>query len=340
MAAAGGDEKQGPDMRRGLVIGKFMPPHKGHLALIEFGLQHSDELIVFLCYHAGEPIPGAQRGYWLRQLLKNKVKVIVQEHEFDQEKLSDSSQASWEESKKWSSVIKKLFPDLSVVFSSEAYGAYLAHFLCVEHVAYDESRKYFPVSASQIRKNPVLFWDYLPSLVQPWFVQKICLLGTESTGKSTLVLRLADHYHTVYVPEMAREVIGHTNECRPEDLLEIARRQAEKIREQAHKANRFLFIDTDLNITRSYAQFLFGAALEVPRWIEEANQCQLYLYLDPDCPYVQDGTRLTGKERLLLDASHKEQLKSNQINCRLINGDWEERFSLVCSIIEQSYSMG
>ena len=80
---------------------------------------------------------------------------------------------------------------------------------------------------------------------------------------------------------MAREVIGHTNECRMEDLYQIAQLQAKIIIEKQPLANRLLFIDTDLNITRSYAQFLFQQDLQLPQWIEEASNADLIFFLKP-----------------------------------------------------------
>jgi HTH-type transcriptional repressor of NAD biosynthesis genes len=128
------------------------------------------------------------------------------------------------------------------------------------------------------------------SLVHPFFVKKICIVGTESTGKSTLAKRLAEHYKTIYVPEMAREIIEETENCTYDDLLKIAQLHTQKISESILAANKLLIVDTDLNITRSYSQFLFNKGLNVDPWIEEVNQFDLYLFLEPDCEYIQDGT--------------------------------------------------
>ena len=37
---------------------------------------------------------------------------------------------------------------------------------------------------------------------------KVCFYGAESTGKSTMAERIAGHYQTEFVPEVAREVIS------------------------------------------------------------------------------------------------------------------------------------
>ncbi|MFL5811363.1 MAG: AAA family ATPase [Flavisolibacter sp.] len=72
----------------------------------------------------------------------------------------------------------------------------------------------------------------------------------------------------------------------------------------------------------------------VPAWIGLANKAELYLFLENDCDYVQDGTRLTEAERDQLANFHKQQLKSAGINYRSITGNWEERFKLACFEVE------
>ena len=44
-------------MKKGLIIGKFMPPHEGHRALIEFAASRCDTLTVLVGALKHEPIP-------------------------------------------------------------------------------------------------------------------------------------------------------------------------------------------------------------------------------------------------------------------------------------------
>ena len=55
-------------MTTGLVLGKFLPPHAGHLYLIETALREVDHLTVLVCSLEREPIPGALRFHWMREL--------------------------------------------------------------------------------------------------------------------------------------------------------------------------------------------------------------------------------------------------------------------------------
>ncbi|MCW3786009.1 AAA family ATPase [Marinilabiliaceae bacterium AAT] len=70
----------------------------------------------------------------------------------------------------------------------------------------------------------------------------------------------------------------------------------------------------------------------------QANQCDLYLYLDKDAPYVQDGTRLTEDDRNTLDSYHKNTLKKHGINYHLIQGNWDERFNKCVEAVKNMFS--
>lgn len=216
--------------------------------------------------------------------------------------------------------------DVDLVFSSEPYGEYLAEYLNCRHIPFDPARSAVRVSATQIRQNPLQYWDFIAEAARPFFVRKICISGTESTGKSTLTQRLATYYQTEYVPEMAREIVQETDTCTMEHLYEIAALQARTIQEKQKKANRLLFVDTDVNITRSYTRFLFQKELKTEAWIDRANQFDLHLYLDNDSPYVQDGTRLDERRRNELSDYHLNELRRQGIDFQVLSGDWEERF--------------
>src|SRR6187431_2410409 len=99
----------GCKMKRGLVIGKFMPVHQGHLALIDFAASQCDELIVSMSYTPHDPIPADLRFSWLCEILRDKptVNVSIVEDNFDDDTLP------WpERTVLWSDFIKKAYPPI------------------------------------------------------------------------------------------------------------------------------------------------------------------------------------------------------------------------------------
>ena len=55
-------------------------------------------------------------------------------------------------------------------------------------------------------------------------IKKFVVVGPESTGKSTLCSQLAEHYHTTWVPEYAREYLEKNGmDYTYDDFLTIAK---------------------------------------------------------------------------------------------------------------------
>jgi HTH-type transcriptional regulator, transcriptional repressor of NAD biosynthesis genes len=322
--------------RVGLVLGKFMPLHRGHIELIRFASEKVDKLIVLICAHAGEPISGPIREQWVKQTFQDK-KIEIHLMAYDSSILPDTSVSSRDVSRLWADYLRTSFPEIQMIFSSEQYGDYLAEHLHIEHIQFDAARNITPVSGSQIRDNPFKFWDCMPPVVQSYFVKKICILGTESTGKSILTESLARHFNTVFVPEVAREIVSKTEDVTTKDLIQIAEQHARLILKKVAVANKLLFVDTDLNITKSYSKFLFNQPLITADWIDQANAADLYFYLESDCPYIQDGTRLSEERREHLNQFHKLHLSQANIPVHIINGNWDNRFNTAIDLINETY---
>ena len=324
-------------MKTGLVLGKFMPLHRGHMALIQFALLHCDKLIVMICASPKEPISGEVRQQWLLKEYGSNPRIHIVLTNYHEDYLPNTSVSSHNVSWLWAKFIKDSLPPIDIIFTSEPYGDYVAEFLNIEHKCFDQPRSLFNIAASSILKEPFLHWYYLPDSVKPFFTKKICISGSESTGKSTLTENLAKYFQTTYVPEMARWVIETTEEVKFDDLYKIANLHAQEIKIQLLKANKLLICDTDVNITKSYSKYLFNRTLQVEDWIEEANKFHLHIFLDTDCPYVQDGTRLNEKERNQLSHYHLKQLQESGISYHTIGGTWEQRFQQAITLIESQF---
>ena len=329
-------------MRTGLLLGKFMPLHLGHRALIRFAAERCDRLCVWLCVSPSEPISGAWRCMWLEAELEAFPHAELRYVEYSEQEYPNTSVSDQAVSAKWAEMIRRLWPDFSgpehVVFSSEPYGAYLAENLDAACETFDIERRQIPISASMIRSAPYKYWELLPEPVRLFWVDSVCLVGTESTGKTTLTKHLAEQFDSPWISEAGRDIVGHTEECRWEDLLHIAEAHARSILDALKNPCRRLFVDTDVTITQSYARYLFDRPLEVSAWIRAANRFKLYLFCDRDAPYVQDGTRLPPVERDHLHESHLQSFGKAHIPLQFITGDsWEERRNSAIRQVVQAY---
>ena len=310
-------------MTRGLVIGKFMPIHKGHIALINFALANCDEVIVSMSFTITDPINSDLRCGWIKEIFKNNSKISIQsvKDDFDQEDLPWSGRI-----KIWAEFISRKFPSINVIISSEEYGPLLAKQLGITHLFFDPQRIQFPVSASKIREKPFHYWDFIPIEVQPYFVKKICFYGPESTGKSTMAKRMAEYFKTDWVPEVAREIVT-SNDFTIDDIIKIGHAQTNRILEKTKTANKILFCDTDLITSQIYCRHYLKEVPPVLFELEQQTKYDLYFLFEPDVPWVADGLRDIGdrERRIEMFEVFKMELDKRNITYTLVKGNWEAR---------------
>ena len=310
----------------GMVLGKFIPPHLGHVYLIDFARNYVDELVIVVETQQTQPIPGELRYNWVRQMFPD-ANVLQMTDENPQE--PGEHPDFWQV---WKQSLKKILPfSPDYLFASEDYGWKLAEVMGATFIPVDVERSVMPVSGTAVRDDPIGNWEFIPRVARPYFAKRICVFGPESTGKSTLCRQLAEHFDTVYVPEYARTHIEmhaakNGTELSLDDIPLIARGQMAAEDAIALNANRFVFCDTDLIATTIWSDWLFNSC---PDWIlEEANRrtYDLYLLTDVDVPWIDDTVRYLPEERQsFLDRSIKE-LEDRNRNYVLLSGDWETRF--------------
>ncbi|WP_293307495.1 AAA family ATPase [Pedobacter sp. UBA5917] len=308
-------------MKRGLVIGKFMPIHKGHIALINFAAAHCDELIVSMSFTPDDKIDPVLRFGWIMEIFKDQpnIKPAIIADNFDDETLTLKERTAI-----WANRMREVYPKIDILFSSEFYGAPFALHLQAEHILFDEARKFTPVSATLIRNNPFQYWDFIPEIVRPYFVKKICFYGPESTGKSTMAEKMAKHYNTTFVPEVARELIT-SNDITTKDIINIGIAQTARVKEKTSIANKIVFCDTDLITTKIYSQYYLNEVPEILNNLENEIKYDLYFLMNIDVEWVADHLRDFGDRRLEMFNLFKSELEKRGINYILISGNYEER---------------
>jgi NadR type nicotinamide-nucleotide adenylyltransferase len=111
------------------------------------------------------------------------------------------------DSQLWANLAKawcNFTPD--IVFTSESYGENWAKYLGCQHLLVDMDRATYPISGTKVRQNPIASWKYLPPATREFYCHRIVIVGSESTGKTTLSENLATRYHTIWVKEFGREL--------------------------------------------------------------------------------------------------------------------------------------
>lgn len=310
---------------QGLVIGKFMPLHNGHIALIRFAAAHCKEVIVSMSYTDADPIDPSLRIGWIKETFagENTIRPAMVPDNFD-----DSSLPFKDRMQLWVKEIRKLYPHIDVIISSEAYGPVVASLLGIAHISFDPERKQIPVSASLIRRSPYRYWQHLPPAVRPHYVKRVCLYGPESTGKSTLAKKLAAHFATEYVPEVAREIIT-SNEFTLDDIERIGYAQTSRVISKTRTANKILFCDTDVITTQIYSRHYLHAVPDILYSLEKEVRYHQYFLFDVDVPWVADGLRDLGERRKEMFDVFRNELVTRNIRYTLVTGNYAARETML-----------
>ena len=169
-------------------------------------------------------------------------------------------------------------------------------------------------------------------------MKRVVLIGSESTGKTTLAERLAHHYGVSWVPEFVREYAAAKGApLEASDVDAIARGQLAREDEyrSAAKARdeRLLIGDTDLLSTAVYAAHYYGRA---PAWVVDAarhRRPDLYLLLDIDLPWTPDPQRDRGHLRPEMQALFRAGVEASGAPFVVISGDSTARFADATSAI-------
>jgi nicotinamide riboside kinase len=169
---------------------------------------------------------------------------------------------------------------------------------------------------------------------------KIAVYGPESTGKTTLTKQLATHFNTVWAPEFARDYLQekwNTKQeiCVAEDLLPIAIGQMQFENEALQKANKYLFADTCLMITKVFSEIHYGFCDAKLDKAARKHKYDLFFLTDVDVPWEQDDLRDAPNDRGATLEKFKQALIDNNKPFIILSGNAEMRFQKAIAIIEE-----
>jgi NadR type nicotinamide-nucleotide adenylyltransferase len=167
-------------------------------------------------------------------------------------------------------------------------------------------------------------------------ILRIALIGPESTSKSTLSEELAKYYQTVWVPEYARTYLKRLpRKYTLNDILLIAQEQFRQEEELIQRANRFIFVDTELIVSKVWCTDVFNTC---PEWITAAAAnypYDFYLLTYPDLPWQEDPLRENPHRRMYFYDWYERELKKITANYTVIKGFDEQRLKNAISAVEK-----
>ncbi|HEY4267758.1 MAG TPA: AAA family ATPase [Galbitalea sp.] len=346
----------------GLVIGKFYPPHLGHVALIERAALEADRVTAIVMASASESIPLADRVAWLVAAVAHLPGVRVIGTRDDAPVKYDSEIAWIAQTAQMQVVLRQLgVTRLDAVVSSEPYGVELAARLGARAVMHDQNRVGVSISGTAVRADPVGTWSMLPEATRLGWAVRIVLVGGESTGTTTLTEDLQAHYRaTGYpgvlpVPEYGREFTYELHRRSvaeaertgmpipgsdqlvwlPEYFSEIAFEQTKR-EDAAALAAPLVIADTDALATTLWERRYVGAgSIASATAFEALPRRDLYIVTDHvEVPFEQDGWRDGEHIREQMTDWFLDAVQAGGWSWMLLRGSREQRLAYAIEAID------
>lgn len=165
-------------------------------------------------------------------------------------------------------------------------------------------------------------------------IERVVLLGAESSGKTALCQALAVAFATAWVPEYGRQLTQDKHgDLHFADHLHIGRRHLELEDEALPTAHRYLFVDTNATTTMLYSYYyyqkcdpaLLALALACRRRYAHTFVCE------PTIPFEVDGWRGPEALRSVQHGTILMQLALLAVPYTMVGGSLAERVAQVSS---------
>ena len=315
----------------GVVVGKFYPPHRGHRFLIDTAVSRAERVTVMVVDGRGEDPSATLRARWLRELHPDATVIVVPDIERDEDSVA------------WARHVREAVGNqrIDAVFDSETYGAPWAAAIAELQGAPCEDafvgRSYVKISGTQVRADPAGSWPYVDAPVRAHYVRRVCIVGGESTGSTTLARSLAAAYDTVFVPEYGRDytiekfTIGTGDQWLPSDFLRIALEQNALENRMARETPvGIMFCDTDSLATALWQEVYLGSTSDAVWRAVEAHGSPYPLYLVTDhagVPWEKDGIRVGDETRAQMTARFEQVLTERGLPWLKVTGSRSARLA-------------
>ena len=169
-------------------------------------------------------------------------------------------------------------------------------------------------------------------------VARVCLLGAESTGKSTLAEALAQRFETVWNPEYGRP---YTQIGRPPDapwtsweFTHIARMHCWYEDFLAGLARRVLFTDTDAFTTAVFHEVYLGTPATGFEDLVERTY-DLFVVCGLDVPWRHDGIREFDAQRRWMHERYVDRARASGSPWLLVEGTRDARLESAADAVER-----
>lgn len=195
-----------------------------------------------------------------------------------------------------------------------------------------------------ISQNPVAHWSAIHPQARGSYTKTVAIVGGESSGKTTLVHKLANYYGASFALEMGRLYVGtdlggSEVGLQYSDYGPIVLNHAQAIREAvAHATAPVTIIDTDFVTTQAFCEEYEGRTHPFVAACVDEFRLDHTIMLDNNTPWIDDGMRSLGTpeargrfERRLVDIFARHGIEPYMID----QPDYDARYRQALLFIDQ-----
>jgi len=195
-----------------------------------------------------------------------------------------------------------------------------------------------------IARDPVAHWSALHPQARADYTKTVAIVGGESSGKTTLVHKLANYYGASFALEMGRLYVGtdlggSEVGLQYSDYGPICLDHAEAIREAKARATApITIVDTDFVTTQAFCEEYEGRTHSFVAACIDEFRLDHTIMLDNNMPWVDDGMRSLGTpeargrfEQRLIDIFARHDITPHVID----QPDYNARYQQALLLIDQ-----
>lgn len=346
--------------KSGLMIGHFEPLHLGHIRSILHASSLVEVLHIVITQHPNPnpkfPVTLQDKARWLQMACRDLP--FIQIHTTDEVQLPvhDNFDEVLVDIHATNSKLQLLLERLKIVATDSTAAAAPILFVAENHPLaqpdlYAQLR--LPVfttpeqpgyHSADIARDPIAHWPALHPEARGSYTKTVAIVGGESSGKTTLVHKLANYYGASFALEMGRLYVGtdlggSEVGLQYSDYTPICLDHAEAIRTATYRAPApVTFVDTDFVTTQAFCEEYEGRTHPFVAACIDEVRLDHTLFLANNTPWVDDGLRSLGTE----SARDRFEQRLGEIFARhhitphrITDPDYDQRYQQAIAYINQ-----
>jgi len=200
------------------------------------------------------------------------------------------------------------------------------------------------VHSADIARDPIAYWPAIHPEARGSYTKTVAIVGGESSGKTTLVHKLANYYGASFALEMGRLYVGtdlggSEVGLQYSDYGPISLDHAEAIRTATYRAPApVTFVDTDFVTTQAFCEEYEGRTHPFVAACIDEVRLDHTLFLANNTPWVDDGMRSLGTESARDRFENRLTEIFNRHNItphRITDPDYDQRYQQAIAYINQ-----